>query len=702
MSDDSRFRYRREDGAGQDGRRTPASPPVPPPARPVSGPAAPPRTPPAPPPRPAERPPVRQVRAPAPPPAAPGGADPLAELARLMDEQDAFAPPPRPQPRGTEPVPPRRDPSRIEELRAEAARLEALRAKQAAARQAPPRAPGPPRAAEQKPQDYAQERQLREAQVREAHARQLRQQQIEERREAARQELMRQEQARQAQARQIANRRELPPPDSAPRADVRQDRPPAPRTAPPRPSGAEAYEAETGTRRESPAQRPEPPAFLMAGRTRPATPGLDEPQALDPRQVAAAERAARVAARQDISAERPAYGADERARQPDPRTAAPQRRAPSLQSPPQRTLLTPPSTADRVDENGNSVRLGYGSLAHQRAMQQEREAQAAARPREDEFSPGAYREPPPPPRPAPAPAREEPAGKPDSANYAYSATRRESEQYGYDEYDDRYDPEYADDGYMPPHGEEIYDGEQRRRKGRRAVLAVAAGLAIVVLGTAGVFAYRMVTGGTLIGSGSTPPVIRADTNPSKIITPPSAPDPQQKMIYDRVGTAGADEQVLPREEAPVDVSTVAAPRATPPEGITPETTEPKRVRTLTVRADGTVVEDGGATTVAQNTESPLSEPEADLPAAASTGGNGFVVQVASQRSEADAQGSWKALQTRYPNLLSSYTASVKQVNLGERGIYYRAQVGPFASRDEANKLCQSLRAQGGDCVVNRE
>nr|WP_255684179.1 MULTISPECIES: SPOR domain-containing protein [unclassified Xanthobacter] len=89
----------------------------------------------------------------------------------------------------------------------------------------------------------------------------------------------------------------------------------------------------------------------------------------------------------------------------------------------------------------------------------------------------------------------------------------------------------------------------------------------------------------------------------------------------------------------------------------------------------------------------------DAPPVARSGD--YVVQVASQRSEADAMGSWKALQTRYPNLLSSYVASVKKADLGDRGIYYRAQVGPFASKDQANDLCQALRAQGGDCMVTK-
>ena len=36
---------------------------------------------------------------------------------------------------------------------------------------------------------------------------------------------------------------------------------------------------------------------------------------------------------------------------------------------------------------------------------------------------------------------------------------------------------------------------------------------------------------------------------------------------------------------------------------------------------------------------------------------------------------------------------------GEKGTYYRAMVGPFSTREQAVQLCGSLKAAGGDCVV---
>jgi SPOR domain len=39
--------------------------------------------------------------------------------------------------------------------------------------------------------------------------------------------------------------------------------------------------------------------------------------------------------------------------------------------------------------------------------------------------------------------------------------------------------------------------------------------------------------------------------------------------------------------------------------------------------------------------------------------------------------------------------------LGDKGIYFRALVGPFASSGEAGELCSSLKAAGGQCIVQR-
>ncbi|TCT02850.1 SPOR domain-containing protein [Aquabacter spiritensis] len=387
-----------------------------------------------------------------------------------------------------------------------------------------------------------------------------------------------------------------------------------------------------------------------------------------------------------------------------------------------------------VETQRTTVRSGYGSLARKTEAEQAETTQRQLRYSEAAPSHGA------PGSGVPARDGEDPS----AAGYAYGA---ESDRADYDAYDDSYDPAFGEEGYMPPHGEEIYETEPRRRRSRVALIAAAAVLGLGLAATAGYFVL-LNGGGDGSASSENAPVIKADTTPSKVAGP--APASQgtdgQKLIYDRVGGAPAGtERVVPREEQPMDVNAAAAanagrvlPGATP---VSP--TEPKKVRTVSVRADGSVVPatastaapapqaSGVAPTAYAPTQNPLpaGAPQPKTVTTISTDGRGasagsaapaappaqqaavspppavatgsYVVQVSSQRTEADALGSWKVLQGRYPQLLGAYTASVRKADLGERGIYYRAQVGPFAGRDDANTLCNALRAQGGDCVVTR-
>ena len=97
-----------------------------------------------------------------------------------------------------------------------------------------------------------------------------------------------------------------------------------------------------------------------------------------------------------------------------------------------------------------------------------------------------------------------------------------------------------------------------RRKGLLTVVAV---LGLAVIGTAGAFGYRSLFGGP--GRPAPPPVIRASGEPSKVAPPPATADQSaSKFSYDRFGDAGKDEQVVRREEKPVDLSKVAPPPRT--------------------------------------------------------------------------------------------------------------------------------------------
>ncbi len=201
--------------------------------------------------------------------------------------------------------------------------------------------------------------------------------------------------------------------------------------------------------------------------------------------------------------------------------------------------------------------------------------------------------------------------------------------------------------------------------------------------------------------------------------------------------------------APSSATASATPQSTPAPGASGNggaNNEPRRVRTMTIRPDsspgatperpsppvrsaaiGPTPVPGPAPSAASapsappraarapaTTQGPLAiSPQADpapapapartasLPAARAAADGGIMVQLTSQRTESEAQASYRALQTRYPAVLGSRDPVIRRADLGSKGIYYRAQVGPFSTTEQANEFCGSLRAAGGQCIVQR-
>lgn len=79
-----------------------------------------------------------------------------------------------------------------------------------------------------------------------------------------------------------------------------------------------------------------------------------------------------------------------------------------------------------------------------------------------------------------------------------------------------------------------------------------------------------------------------------------------------------------------------------------------------------------------------------------------LVQVGSFRSEAEAIADWRRIERRFPGLLAGKARHVASADLGERGVFYRLRIGPFASVDDARAHCQSLKDGGQDCLAVRQ
>ena len=85
------------------------------------------------------------------------------------------------------------------------------------------------------------------------------------------------------------------------------------------------------------------------------------------------------------------------------------------------------------------------------------------------------------------------------------------------------------------------------------------------------------------------------------------------------------------------------------------------------------------------------------PAAA---GGSWAMQIASQPSEAAAQSSYKDLSRRYASVLGGKQASIVKADIAGKGTYWRVRVAA-GSRAEAVKMCESYKAAGGSCFVSK-
>jgi hypothetical protein len=339
------------------------------------------------------------------------------------------------------------------------------------------------------------------------------------------------------------------------------------------------------------------------------------------------------------------------------------------------------------------------------------------------------------------------------------------------------DPYQRDNAQFSAEQDDYYEEEPKSRK-RMGILVIAGVFALAVIGTAGAFGYRAIFGSS--SSSVPPPVIKADTTPSKVV-PAASNDPQSsKQITDRVNEKGIGERLVSREEQPVAITPhdPAPPSSTPaPQGSgVVSGAEPKKVRTIAIRPDQGMADPAAQSASASaapppSVPAPTSQPTpvrviptakpaaappsqraasnpppaaddaepapaprpaaapraaanaplslnpnaaparaaapaaqpartASLPPAPASGSGGYLVQVSSQRSEAEAQSAFASLQSKFPGQLGGKQAVIRKVELGEKGTYYRAMVGA-GDATEANQLCSGIKAAGGSCLVQK-
>ena len=290
----------------------------------------------------------------------------------------------------------------------------------------------------------------------------------------------------------------------------------------------------------------------------------------------------------------------------------------------------------------------------------------------------------------------------------------------------------AEEGHYE--GEEDYaDPVPERRRGALVMVAAVVGLALV--GTAGAFGYWAWS----TGPRGEPPLIKADTTPNKVVPATQADAAGNKSIYDRFNDkGGTTERTVSREEAPADIKS-APPRsvypsaggvygpspAAPPASGVSANGAPRVVHTETIRPNQVASADIGqpvappltaaatppapvapakqqpAPRAKQASQSPVAQPADTPPAREAAPTGGFVVQLSSQKTEEEARASFKVLASKYAAVFGDREPYIKRVTIPEKGTFYRANVGPFATSAEANHFCSNLKIVGGQCIVQK-
>ncbi|WP_197435654.1 SPOR domain-containing protein [Agrobacterium vitis] len=109
-----------------------------------------------------------------------------------------------------------------------------------------------------------------------------------------------------------------------------------------------------------------------------------------------------------------------------------------------------------------------------------------------------------------------------------------------------------------------------------------------------------------------------------------------------------------------------------------------------------------AAAAAKSPTPPAATPVSASPASPSTAASsgGYLVQISSLPSEADAQKSYKNLSAKFGSVIGGRGVDIKAADIPGKGTYYRVRI-PAGSKDEAVSLCERYRGAGGNCMVVR-
>ncbi len=263
-------------------------------------------------------------------------------------------------------------------------------------------------------------------------------------------------------------------------------------------------------------------------------------------------------------------------------------------------------------------------------------------------------------------------------------------------------------GSEPLPEEELLPARSARKSllfGALIGLAAAAGAAWYILGS----------GGQPASGPQEVPVVKAEKAPVKVrpADPGGMDVPNQdKLVYNRVeqGTVKPEvEHLLPQPTQPRELPKAAdglGDGMTPLPPPLPETAKPVETAKVTppAAAPATPAEPPkpapapvAPVAKAEPTPAPAAKP-APAPAPTPAASGAWQVQLGALRDEAGAEQAWQRALKSAPEL-ANLPHEVVRADLGAKGVFYRLRAGSFASRDQADGVCDGLKAKGVGCVI---
>ena len=178
-------------------------------------------------------------------------------------------------------------------------------------------------------------------------------------------------------------------------------------------------------------------------------------------------------------------------------------------------------------------------------------------------------------------------------------------------------------------------------------------------------------------------------------TPGPEPEPTAEAALDAL-IAEVTQTPAPQPDRRTEATRPRAETAPPtarPEPSTSLTARPREQQMAATTPSGPL---DGTSTGREAREPVITAPGENQSASDS----GYRVQLAAVREQADARRAWDLFMLDLGPILSRYQPYFERANTAN-GIFYRVQVGPFASAGDAETVCDELKQRNASCFVVR-